>query len=373
MFKQNHAEFLNQFFKNTNPTQIPNDPELTGTRDWQGRKPLTEEEILCLEAFLSFINECKFICRQTLPSSNIEGIYQQGDIFIKVSDEWDDVEQRVIVYATPVTFDFTQKYLLSAVEEIKLIIPSLLFTNKNVGAVPRNTKREEQIEKLISDRIRITTLNKFIGWGNQKRKKLLWNEINRFVDLLGVYPTNNQILHMHGMRHPSLNARLTELRDEIELLEKNIPIPIFESIEDLTKEEFILYEAMIEYCRNIKFIGACKDQNQNEILVFETETNLLVELALIEVATPNLGKKLMPRCIRMIKGIDLTKIDFSEELSSKYFSSSENDTDPTYEAPEYLMCFIHDAPTFEFINGIRAIKEIERLVQYEENLQNFPS
>lgn len=373
MFQVNDVEYLKRFSKDTNPIQIPNDPELTGTGDWQGRKPLKEEEMLHLKAFLSFIKECNFICRENLPSSRIAGIYQKNGIFIKVSDEWNEVEQGIALYAAPVSSGFTQKYLLGIVQELKVTIPSLNNTSINVGALPKNAKREEEIEKLISDRIRITTPNKFVGWGNQKRKELLWKQIHRFVDLLDVYPTDNQIQHMHGMRHPSLNTRLTELRDEIEAFEKNIPIPIFESIEDLTAEEFLLYEAIVEYCRNVEFLGTCKDLNQNQILVFETKNNLVIELVLTEFATPNLGMKLVPFCIRKVNEIELKNVAFFAKLSSKFVPSVECDTDPTYGTPEYFMCIMYDALTFEFKNGISAIRDIERLVQYEENLQTFLS
>jgi len=372
MSQKIYEVFLAQLLATKEPILIPNDPVLTGTADWQPRKPLTKTETLFLENVLSLIKDCKPICKDILPSSNIAGVYQKDKIFIEVSDEWNVVTESVEVYVIPVSKDFTKKYLIREIEELNKVIRSLVKISNNVAASPINADRNKQIRKLVSDRIRRTTLSKFSGWGAQTRSADTWRTINRFVDLLDVYPTDDQILQMSGMIHPQINSRLSDLRDEIEIYKKKISIPASEIFEDLTNEELLLYEAIVEYCRSIQFIGAYLDENQDEILVWETEDNLIVEVILSEVESLKFGKIKTPRYIWSTGDVDLTEIDFSKELSSKYHLLASNNKSLKYIGAKHLLRFIHD-PTLDWIKGVGGINEMERLIEYEENLKLLQS
>ena len=91
--------------------KVPNDPDLSGTSDWQDRKPLSPENSLILSLFLNFLDRSEVFCPDVFPSSSIAGLYLLDHTLFFVWDEWVESDVSVVIFAQATSAELAKDYL----------------------------------------------------------------------------------------------------------------------------------------------------------------------------------------------------------------------------------------------------------------------
>ena len=313
---------------------IPNDPEMTGTGDWQGFEPLSFEENQDLKHFVTLLKNCDVIVDPEMRTSFIDGVYKYKNVFFIVFDEWCNTSESIIVRARPISRSEARRLLIKEIEHLKMSCFGLENVTNIAYSEEQILERKAQIEELVSTRINQTTLSKFDGWDTQARKNKVWEQINDFVERKGIYPSDIDIFNMHGMQHPQvkkedLQDATKKLLSELRGSNDQITLPIDPKLNDtVTKADILTYEAVEEICRNAEYISSSNGPISYDVSLYRLG-NLYFERTTVNHLDPyNLKDWTRIHKLRQISK------DEANNLKEKWNASSNEQTKELLQALE---------------------------------------
>ena len=257
---EEHRKFFEKLRNSASGIQIPNNPEITSISNNPGFKLLSIKEQEELNQFMLLLKCCEVISQRMGRISYVEGIYRfERDFFIVWHESTDNIKEWDL-YVRSISHREARKLLIKEIEELRMDCAGMDFLTEDPQTDAQSIDRKTEIEELISNRIKQTTLTKFSGWDAQARKSKVWELIEEFFEKNRKYPTDNEILGLEGMRHPhlkigDLKIAVKKLLRDLENAKDKIPVPIDPLMgHEVTDEEILTFEAVQEICRTAELI-----------------------------------------------------------------------------------------------------------------------
>ncbi|ADE39521.1 hypothetical protein [Candidatus Puniceispirillum marinum] len=182
-----HDAFLNVILKTQVKIEFESDPVITGSSEVKDVAPLSKDALKSLQEFVSFCKDSELLCRPSLPSCFIDGIYQKNGVYFEVDCVWSDAKENNCITVIRVSKEYAEQKS-TEVEKTNEVLSEYDFINSITAHdiyppdYPQNYFDVELNESFKAIYKRPEDKEDLNPLGNFHRRKSIHNDILRTIE-----------------------------------------------------------------------------------------------------------------------------------------------------------------------------------------------